>query len=127
MKYLASFVRKSFYYDFCLGELKGLTEAFGKHLEYDPNYSFNPKTEPYIKINFDDIEKSDIAQKICERAILTNYIIKVIIVFFILLIYSEADTFEDLVKNIDHEEFKSELQSDESFRLYVDARGRVAR
>jgi len=77
MKYLASFVRRSFYHDFCLGELKGLAEAYGKKLFYDPNYSFDFKTDPLIKIHIDDIENSDIAEKICERAILTNYIIKV--------------------------------------------------
>jgi len=76
-EYLASFVRRSFYNDFCLGELKGLTETYEKKLYYDENYSFNPKTDPLIKIHIDGIEDTDIAQKICERAILTNYIIKV--------------------------------------------------
>lgn len=64
MKYLASFVRRSFYYNFCLGELKSLAEIFGKKLEYDINYSFNSMIEPFIKIHFNDIEKSEIAQKI---------------------------------------------------------------
>ena len=48
MKYLASFIRKSHYYDFCLYELRALTETFGKKLKIDPNYSHNPKTEPVI-------------------------------------------------------------------------------
>lgn len=76
-KYLASNVRRSFYNDFCLGELIGLTETFGKKLYYDENYSFDPKTDPLIKIHIDGIEDTDIAEKICERAILTNYMIKV--------------------------------------------------
>ncbi len=78
MKHLASFVRRSYYHDFCLGELKGLAEAYGKILHYDQNYSFDFIRDPVIKINIDDIDNSDIADKICERAILTNYIIKVI-------------------------------------------------
>lgn len=81
MKYLASFVRKSFYTDFCLYELIALAEAFGKKLSFDENYSYNPKTEPIIKINIEGIENSDIAEKICERALLTNYIMKVFYLF----------------------------------------------
>lgn len=81
-KYLASFVRRSFYNDFCLGELKALTETFGKKLVYDENYSFDPKTDPLIKIHIDGIEDTDIAEKICERAILTNYMIKVKFLIF---------------------------------------------
>jgi len=77
MKYLASFIRKSYYFDFCLYELKALTETFGKKLNYDQNYSHNPKTEPVIKIDIDELENSNIAEKICERALLTNFIMKV--------------------------------------------------
>jgi len=126
-KYLASFVRRSFYHDFCLGELKGLVEAFGKKLFYDPNFSFDSKLDPLIKIFIEDIEKSDIAEMICERAILTNYIIKVKFFVSYFLIYSEADTFEDLVKNVSREEFKDEIESEKTFKMFVDARGRVAR
>ena len=81
MKYLASFVRKSYYFDFCLYELKALAETFGKKLNFDPNYSHNPKIEPLIKIDIDGIETSNIAEKICERALLTNYIVKVFFLF----------------------------------------------
>jgi len=43
------------------------------------------------------------------------------------LVYSEAETFEDLVKNVNREEFRDEIQSEKSFKMIVDARGRVAR
>ena len=105
MNYLASFVRKSYYYHFCLGELKGLTETFGKKLIYDDSYNYNARTDPLLKIYIDGIENSDIAEKICSRAVLTNYIMKVILKYIYVKIYSEADNFEDLVKNINKEEF----------------------
>jgi hypothetical protein len=78
MKYLASFIRKSHYYDFCLYELRALTETFGKKLKIDPNYSHNPKTEPVIKIDIEGLENTNIAEQICERALLTNFIMKVL-------------------------------------------------
>jgi hypothetical protein len=43
------------------------------------------------------------------------------------LIYSEAESFEDLVKNVNREEFKDEIESEKTFKMFVDARGRVAR
>jgi cytidylate kinase len=43
------------------------------------------------------------------------------------LIYSEGETFEDLLKNIDLEEFKEEAESEKTFKMHVDARGRLAR
>jgi cytidylate kinase len=43
------------------------------------------------------------------------------------LIYSEGETFEELVKNINLEEFKEEAESKKTFKMHVDARGRQAR
>jgi len=43
------------------------------------------------------------------------------------LIYSEADSFEELVKNVNREEFKEEIESEKTFKMLIDARGRVAR
>lgn len=116
MKYIANFIRKSLFYDFCLPELISICEMYNVDLKYDKNYSGDVFNDPIIEIDIPDIETSEIARKICERAILTRNIIKV---------FSEGTTVEELVKNVNREEFLIESESEETFKFEVDAKGKV--
>ena len=74
MKYMASFIRRDFYFDFCLPELKSVCELLNLKLKCDENFSYNIKSDPFIKIDIPDIEKN--AEKIISRTLLTKNIIK---------------------------------------------------
>jgi len=116
MKYLATFIRKSLFYDFCLPELISICEMYKANLQYDKSFSGDIFNDPVIEIDIPEIETSDIAQKICERAILTRCIVKV---------YSEGSTVEELIQNVDREKFKVESESEETMKFEVDAKGKV--
>jgi hypothetical protein len=116
MKYIASFVRKNYYKNFCLPEFISVCEMFNANMTYDTSYSYDMELDPVIEINIPSIENSDIAQRICDRAVCTKNIIK---------IYSEGESFEDLVSNLDMEAFKEEIESDASYKFDVDSRGKV--
>lgn len=116
MKYLASFIRKSLFYDFCLPELISICEMYKANLQYDKSFSGDIFNDPVIEIDIPEIETSDIAQKICERAILTRCIVKV---------FSEGSTIEELIQNVDREMFKVESESEETMKFEVDAKGKV--
>jgi tRNA G10 N-methylase Trm11 len=116
MKYIANFIRKSLFYQFCLPELISICEMFKVELKYDKNYSGDVFLDPLLEIDITEIETSNIAQKICERAILTRNIVKV---------YSEGSTYEELVQNVDRDAFINESESQDSFKFEIDAKGKV--
>lgn len=116
MKYIASFVRKNYYKNFCLPELISVCEMLNANMKYDENYTYDVDKDPMIEIDIPSIENSDIAQKICDRAVCTRNIIK---------IYSEGETFEDLISNLDMELFKDEIDSLTPYKFDVDSRGKV--
>lgn len=115
MKYLASFVRKYLFKDFCLPELQALCQMFQVKLTIDKNFSYDLDIDPVLQLDIPDMENG-IADKICNRAVLTRNIIK---------LYGQADTYEEIVANINKEELLSETSSKESYKFEVDARGRV--
>ena len=114
MKYILTFINIPNFENFTLIEFLSLCELFNiKNLKYNKDtFSYNFIDEPYISINFDDIE-SDISQKIIDRAILLKNIIKV---------YGEGDDIEDLMKNLDENEFKKELDDTTTFKYEFDTR-----
>ncbi len=114
MKYLASFVRKDTFFDFCLPELISVCEMYNIPFKYDSDFSFDIKNNPLILIDIPD--SSELAQKICDRSVLTKYIIKVI---------SSGKTLDELIDTINKEDFLSESASLESFKFEVDPRGKV--
>ena len=116
MKYLANFVRKDLFFDFCLPDFISVCEMYKIPLKIDPNFSYDIKQDPMIFIDIPDIELNGTAQKIVDRAVLTNYIIKVI---------SSGASYEELIKNIDRESFLEESESLDPFKFEVDARGKV--
>jgi tRNA G10 N-methylase Trm11 len=117
MKYIASFVRKDLFYDFCLPELLSVCEMFKVPLKYDKNFSYDLKRDPLIEISYPNIDTDpSIAEKIINRAVLTKNIIKII---------SEGNTYEELINNVDKQAFLAEGESLESFRFDIDCRGRV--
>jgi hypothetical protein len=117
MKYIASFVRKDLFYDFCLPELLSVCEMFKVPIKYDNNFCYDLKRVPLISIEYPNIENDpSIAEKIVNRAVLTKNIIKII---------SEGKTYEELLSNVDKNSFLSEGESLESFRFDIDCRGRV--
>ncbi len=71
---MASFIRRDFFFDFCLPELKSVCELLNLKLKYDDNFSYNIKTDPFIEIEIPEIE--NIADKIISRTLLTKNIIK---------------------------------------------------
>jgi len=116
MKYLATFIRKSLYYNFCLPELISICEMYNVKLQYDQNFSGDVFKDPLIAIDIPEIETTDIAQRICERALLTRSIIK---------LYSEGSTIEELIENIDKESILSESESEDSMKFEIDAKGKI--
>ncbi len=114
MKYLASFVRKDTFYDFCLPELISVCQMFNLPMKYDSKFSYDIKHEPLILIDIPD--SSELAQNVCDRAVLTKNIINVI---------STGSTYEELIDNVNKEEFLIETKSEESFKFEVDPRGKV--
>jgi hypothetical protein len=76
MKYMASFIRKDFYNDFCLPELRSVCEMLNLKLKYDNNWCYNMIQDPMLEIEIPDIEIN--AQRIVERTVLTDKVIKVI-------------------------------------------------
>ncbi len=114
MKYLASFVRKDLFFDFCLPELISVCEMFKVPLKWDKNFSYDINNDPLLFIDIPD--SPELAQKICERAILTKNIIKVI---------SSGLSYEELLSKVNIEEFLPESSSEETFKFEVDQRGRV--
>jgi tRNA (guanine10-N2)-methyltransferase len=114
MKYLASFVRKDTFFDFCLPELISVCEMYNIPLKYDSDFSFDIKNDPLIFIDIPN--SSEFAQKICDRSVLTKYIIEVI---------SSGKTYDDLIEKINKEDFLSESSSLETFKFEVDPRGKV--
>jgi hypothetical protein len=77
MKYMASFIRKDLYGNFCLPELRSVCDMFNLQLTYDTNWSHDIVKEPLIQIEIPDIEEH--AEKIVSRTLLTDKIIKVMI------------------------------------------------
>ncbi len=117
MKYIASFVRRSLFYDFCLPELLSVCEMYNIPLQYDKEFSYDLAKDPLIHIDYPGIETDvSIAEKIVSRSVLTSKIIKII---------STGKTWEELISNVDKEAFLEDSQSLEAFRFDVDARGRV--
>jgi hypothetical protein len=116
MKYLATFIRKSLYYDFCLPELISICEMYNVKLDYDKNFSGDVFKDPVIAIDIPGIETTDIAHSICERALLTRSIIKV---------YSEGSTIEELIEKVDKESILLESESEETMKFEVDAKGKI--
>jgi tRNA (guanine10-N2)-methyltransferase len=116
MKYFASFYRKYLYLDFCLPELISICEMLKVKLDYDKDFSGDLIMDPIVGIDIEGLDNSDIAQKIIDRSVLTKYIVK---------IYSTGSTFDQLVADLDKEEFLKESLSEQSFKFDVNACGRV--
>ena len=74
MKYIASFIRREFYFDYCLPELKAICEMLKLSLNY--KFSYDLRKEPFIEVEIPDIENN--AHKIVSRTVLTKNILKVI-------------------------------------------------
>ncbi len=75
MKYIASFIRREFFFDFCLPELKAICDML--KLSFNYKFSYDLRKEPFVEVEIPDIEKH--ADKIIARTVLTKNIIKVII------------------------------------------------
>jgi hypothetical protein len=75
MKYMASFIRREFFFDYCLPELNAVCEMLKLSLKFDENYSYDLKKHPFIEIEIPDIETH--AHKIIARTVLTKNILKV--------------------------------------------------
>jgi hypothetical protein len=73
MKYIASFIRREFFTDYCLPELKAVCDLLKLSLKF--KFSYDIKKEPLIEIDIPDIETH--ANKIIARTVLTKNIIKV--------------------------------------------------
>lgn len=116
MKYLASFVRKDLFFDFCLPELISVCEMYNVPLKYDPEFSYDIKKDPLIHIDLPEENLIESAEKIVKRTVLTKNIIR---------IFSTGNTYEELLDNVDKELITKEMESSESFKFDVDARGKV--
>jgi hypothetical protein len=116
MNYIATFVRKNLFVDFCLPELLSLCQMFNTPIIYDNNFSYDLQKDPLIRIDIPNLETSDIAEKLCSRAVLLKSIVRV---------YSTGNTYDDLISNLNKDEFYHESSSTESFRFEVDARGKT--
>lgn len=114
--YLASFVRKGLFLDFCLPELLSVCEMMNVPIKYDKTFSFDVKEDPMIHIDIPELETSGIGQKICDRAVLTKYMVK---------LYAEGKTYDELVSNVDREKFLVESDSQQTFKFEVDPRGKT--
>ncbi len=73
MKYMASFIRREFYFDYCLPELKAICEMLKLSVKF--NFSYDIRKEPFVELDIPDIETN--AQKIIARTVLTKNILKV--------------------------------------------------
>ena len=115
MKYIATFISKFKYNNFNFEELVSICEMFNiKNLKIDENFMFDVMNYPYINIYFDGIDNEELCKKIVNRAVLLKNIVKV---------YSEGNSVDDLIKNMNTEAFKEEQESTESFKFDVDIRG----
>jgi tRNA G10 N-methylase Trm11 len=114
MKYMASFIRKDTYGDFCLPELRSVCDMLNIELKYDTNWSYDIIQDPLIQIEIPDIENH--AEKIIERTVLTDKIIQ---------IYAEGKTYDEIIEKLDIEFIKKEFHKEQSYKLLVDARGRI--
>jgi hypothetical protein len=76
MKYIASFIRREFFFDYCLPELKAICDMLKLSLNF--KFSYDLRKEPFIEVEIPEIEKH--ADKIIARTVLTKNIIKVFII-----------------------------------------------
>ena len=72
---MASFIRRDFYFDYCLPELKSVCEILNLKYKFNDNFLYNIKIDPFIEIEIPDIEEN--AEKIISRTLLTKNIVKV--------------------------------------------------
>jgi tRNA (guanine10-N2)-methyltransferase len=85
-----------------------------QNLKYNSDtFSYDPSTEPYLRINFDGIEEQEICKKIIDRAVLSKSIIKII---------SEGETIEEVIEKIKEDEIKEEMSSEKTFKYDFDIR-----
>ena len=85
-----------------------------QNLKYNSDtFSYDPSTEPYLRINFDGIEDKEICKKIIDRAVLSKSIMKII---------SEGETIEEVIDKIKEDEIKEEMSSEQSFKYDFDIR-----
>ena len=114
-KYILTFINKPNFLQFNLVEFLSICEMNNiQNLKYNSDtFSYDPSTEPYLRINFDGIEDKEICKKIIDRAVLSKSIIKII---------SEGETIEEVIDKIKGDEIKEEMSSEKTFKYDFDIR-----
>lgn len=114
MKFLVTFLNKYAFRYFALEELQSICEIMNIKLSFDSNFKYDIESEPYIKISFDGIENKSICEEIVKRSVLVKNIMKV---------YSEGETIDEIINNININEFKPELDFEGTLKFDFDVRG----
>lgn len=114
MKYVVTFLNKYAFRFFALEELFSICEMMNIKLSFDNNFKYDIESEPYLEISFEGIENKSICEEIVQRSVLIKNIMKV---------YSEGNTIDDIINNINITEFQPEMDFEGTFKYDFDVRG----
>ena len=109
--YYAHLVKYSNYFDFSLVELKSLFRLNKISFEIDQNYSYDIRKECLVKFYTDDEINKQQLKNIFSRAVLIRNI------FYS---YGINKSIEELILNMNQEDFKKEAESLEPFRFDIE-------